>query len=99
MGLADKARRGKIPAVFDREATQTAGMQRRSNAVGLLPRAARETEARAEHLTDLRRALNEVLTASGGTPRSWEMNPNTVRGTTVRAQDFTDVRQSVAAVQ
>ena len=40
-----KARRGKIPAECDREATQTAGMQRRSNAAGLAPRAARADAA------------------------------------------------------
>ena len=41
MRPAAKAGRGRIPAVFDRGATQAAGMQRRSNAAGLSPRAAR----------------------------------------------------------
>ena len=39
---ADKVRRGSIPAVFDRETTQSAGMQRRSNAVKPSSRAARD---------------------------------------------------------
>ena len=38
---ADKARGGRISGIFDRRATQSAGMHRRSNAAGLLPRAAR----------------------------------------------------------
>ena len=37
---ADKARGGRISGIFDRRATQSAGMTRRSNAAGLLPRAA-----------------------------------------------------------
>ena len=41
MRPSGKARRGKIPAVCDRGATQPGGMQRRSNAAGLSPRAAR----------------------------------------------------------
>ena len=41
MRPSGKARRGRIPAVCDRGATQPGGMQRLSNAAGLLPRAAR----------------------------------------------------------
>ena len=40
MRLIGKTRQGRIPAVFDRGATQPGGMQRRSNAAGLSPRAA-----------------------------------------------------------
>ena len=41
MRPSGKARRGRIPAAYDREATQPAGMQRRSHAAGLSPPAAR----------------------------------------------------------
>ena len=41
MRPADKARRARIPPVFDRGATRSPGMQRSSNAAGLAPRAAR----------------------------------------------------------
>ena len=41
MRPADKARRARIPPVFDRGATPSPGMQRSSNAAGLAPRAAR----------------------------------------------------------
>ncbi len=37
----DKARGARISGIFERRATQSGGMQRRSNAGGLLPRAAR----------------------------------------------------------
>ena len=40
MRPSGKARRGRIPSVCDRGATQPGGMQRRSNAAGLSPRAA-----------------------------------------------------------
>src|SRR5437667_10689794 len=40
MRPAGKARRARIPGVFERGATQPAGMQRRPNAAGVSPRAA-----------------------------------------------------------
>src|SRR5436190_19437598 len=40
MRPAGKARRARIPGVFERGATQPDGMQRRPNAAGLSPRAA-----------------------------------------------------------
>ena len=43
MRPSDKARGARISGIFERRATQSGGMQRRSNAGGLLPRAARFT--------------------------------------------------------
>src|SRR5881409_3754237 len=48
MRPAGKARRARIPGVFERGATQPAGMQRRPNAAGVSPRAAKE---RVEYMT------------------------------------------------
>src|SRR5439155_15346242 len=42
-----KARRARIPGVFERGATQPAGMQRRPNAAGVSPRAAKQRLDRA----------------------------------------------------
>src|SRR2546425_7778314 len=47
MRPAGKARRAIIPGVFERGATQPDGMQRRPNAAGVSPRAARGD--RSEH--------------------------------------------------
>src|SRR5712692_8529701 len=47
MRPAGKARRVRIPGVFERGATQPGGMQLRPNAAGLLPRAARPGDGRA----------------------------------------------------
>ena len=43
MGPSDKARRGRIQAVCDREATPSGGIQRQLNAAGLSPRSASTT--------------------------------------------------------
>src|SRR5687767_12262483 len=51
MRPADKARRPRIPSVFEGGVTPSDGMQRRSNAAGLSPRAAR---------SDLELALDEL---------------------------------------
>ena len=63
MRPSDKARRGRIPAVCGRGVTPAGGMQRRSNAAGLSPRAARPNvvmrPASADdlpHLNDVRQA-------------------------------------------
>ena len=49
---ADKARRLRIPGVFEEGATPSGGMQRRPNAAGLAPRAARlHADIFVEHAT------------------------------------------------
>ena len=60
---ADKAREGRILDILDRRATSSAGMHRRANAGGLLPRAARCLIVVAENASNI---LQESLEQAGG---------------------------------